>query len=372
MRSRLVPSRLALALLAPVALVYACSEFKSADDNPDAQTSDPADATTFDGPSASNDGGTRDALAADTAPSDAKIDTGPPCDGPCPPELVGTSGGGAEHMIVDATNLYWFDTSGAATVRSCAKTGCLAGPTILAEGAQTTGLASDGTNLYWGDFTSGKIQRCAIAGCAKAPTAIAFGQTSVEGLTMDGNHLYWAASLDAGAIFTCTTPSCGTPVKLADNQGFVLALGAETSTVFWATLSLPGQVSRCAAAGCANTPGLVASARASTIAVVNGFVYFVDVNTKAIARCPTTGCVGPAPTIGTSLSPGVIASDGVEVFWRDNTDSNIYACPVGGCAGVGQRVVATKQSVGSTGSLAVDGLYVYWSTGSKVWRTPKK
>jgi hypothetical protein len=63
-------------------------------------------------------------------------------------------------------------------------------------------------------------------------------------------------------------------------------------------------------------------------------------------------------TLATATATLAIATDGVNVYWTNEPGGTIQKCAVGGCGG-NPTTLASNQ--GSTGFIAVDAGYVYWT-----------
>ncbi len=101
-----------------------------------------------------------------------------------------------------------------------------------------------------------------------------------------------------------------------------------------------------------------------------GNVFWVNGTTKNVVKCSEAGCSGAPLTLGSSNQPSHVVSDGASVYWRDDFLDHIYKCSAGGCS-PSPQIIATKQRGQPGSQLALDGLYLYWTTTSGVYRLPK-
>ena len=133
-----------------------------------------------------------------------------PKDGSHPPKLVANGVGLAPYAVVnfavDATTVYWLDSS--SRVQSCPRAGCdgQAPVTLVAtDGAKQT-LRVDATGLYWletadlvGDWFSAQsgavdhvsIRFCALTGCANDAEVRVLTPSKVSQFAMSSKYLYW-------------------------------------------------------------------------------------------------------------------------------------------------------------------------------------
>jgi hypothetical protein len=102
-----------------------------------------------------------------------------------------------QNIAVDANNVY-FTTGGSGQVALCPHAGCGSNPTVLAMGAAQVGaqgIAVDATNVYWVNSTPpGNVSKCAITGCGGNPTVIAMSgaNSSPTAVAVDATNVYWA------------------------------------------------------------------------------------------------------------------------------------------------------------------------------------
>jgi hypothetical protein len=84
------------------------------------------------------------------------------------------SGQSAVGVAADSQNVYWVNSSG--TVVACAVGGCSGGPTQLATGPSgPRALAIDATNLYWTNTSTATVSSCPLTGCGTNPKILAGG-----------------------------------------------------------------------------------------------------------------------------------------------------------------------------------------------------
>jgi hypothetical protein len=348
--------------------VWACSDIRAnpigdgggSDDDGGYGDGQPPDSATAEAGDASNDAalGDGEGLPADAASS---------CDGGCPPVLLGSGFKQPTMVLVDAQNIY-FAESGTppGSVNQCPKAGCGAAPVVLGPG-QATGIVVDSTRVYWNDFLSGKIVACPIDGCGGVPTVLAGNEPYASGLTSDGTHLYWATNYTS--VRTCALPACTNPTTFATGTVVEYDMVAAQGSVFWSDTG-KSAILQCPSAGCAGAPSTYASGLAADISVAAGFIFWVSVSSNTVVDCLAAAPTCSSPkTIGSSTNPGWPVSDGLWVYYRDQSVDGIYKCPIGGC-GVGGALVASNQRNDGIGRMAIDGAYLYWANrDGTLWRT---
>ena len=83
-------------------------------------------------------------------------------------------------IALDATNVYWTNTSGGT-------------PFTLASGQSLPNfIVADGTNVYWtnGAPTNGSVMQMSV-GDGGSPITLASGQTYAQGIAVDSARVYW-------------------------------------------------------------------------------------------------------------------------------------------------------------------------------------
>lgn len=315
---------------------------------PDSGPPPEADAQT---PDASRDAATKDAS---------------PCVGACPPETLATGLSQATAITVDANNVYFAVEGGTASVYECPKTGCKGSPRLLGTG-YTFAISRVGQKVYFADYSGGRILACAVGGCAQQPEVIASSQLAARGTWTDGTYLYWSVydATTQGEIRRCLPDAC-TPTTLVANAGTVFDLAAEQGTLIWGSRAT-STVYACSTFPC-TTPRTLGAGSTGVISA-SGKAFWVNGTSKIVVSCAIGGCTNPS-TLGNSFAPTNPASDGTSVYWRDDISADIFRCPMSGCGGAAQTLVKNQRGQ-PRGGIATDGLYVYWTTASGVYRLPK-
>lgn len=308
-------------------------------------------------PDAQSPDASRDAAAPDASP----------CVGTCPTETLATGLVQATAITVDATNVYFAVEGGTAAVYECPKTGCVGSPRLLGT-SYTFAISRVGQKVYFADYSGGRILACAVGGCAQNPEVVASSQVAARGTWTDGTYLYWSVydATTQGEIRRCLPDAC-TPTTLVAKAGTVFDLAAEQGTLVWGNRTT-STVYACSTFPCTSPRTLGPGSTGVTSG--SGKAFWVNGASKIVVSCAIGGCGGNPSTLGTSFVPTNPATDGTSIYWRDDISFDIFRCPMSGCGATAQTFVKNQHGQ-PRGGIATDGLYVYWTTASGVYRLPK-
>jgi hypothetical protein len=245
---------------------------------------------------------------------------------------LGSQGNEPNGLAVSGGEVYWASVdwqagpAGQGTVQRVSTGG---GPvTVLGTGNLPYGVAADGMSVYWTDhnpmvLNSMDILRTPSAGGQTA--TLTTGQNIVTGIVIDRASVYWV-------VRSATPPSM--PSAPGGGAVMKMPLGGG-SPVMLATV--PFDNLACAA-------GCIAVDAASVYWGANGAVMKVSTN-------------GGSPiTLAPATSPMSIAVAPTGVYWTDGR--KVFRV---GLDGGTVTTVASYPSAWTTGSVAADGISVYWS-----------
>jgi hypothetical protein len=173
------------------------------------------------------------------------------------------------------------------------------------------------------------------------------------------------------------TPVTG-PVVIAAGQQAPVAIAVDGASVYWMNLGTNattdpkaplswtgGQVLKCPVAGCGGAPVALASNLAqgpSTAApapfVSDGVsVYWSDDSGPRIVKCAVAGCGGEPEVIGPQGAQGRAVFQ--QNFYWTEFSAELYACPIAGCGSSEATLWSAGFSPCDVG-VAVDASGIYW------------
>jgi hypothetical protein len=231
-------------------------------------------------------------------------------------------------------------------------------------------LLVDAGSLYWVS-RDGAIRTVSLSGA----TVYTLATSVANGFAADAGNLYWAGSRSAPADSGLyTVPKAGgtvTAPMVATNQvtgatGFWHVATDGANVYFVVSTSAGNGIARATTAGASPTmlvspainPGVF---QLSPLALDATHLYYLDAGRSLRAMLLSDGTTAPVATsVG---SGGTMALDGGFIYWFDG--SGVQKLPLAG--GPSVQLVA---NVGLLQNLAVDGTNVYWDTGGVVAFVP--
>lgn len=253
-------------------------------------------------------------------------------------------------LAVDAVNVYWTTTDG-----NVVKVPIDGGnTTVLASGQKSPrGVAVDALNVYWVNaVTPGQVMSVPIAG--GTPTVLADMQRRPVNLVVNNGVIYWTNSSN-GTIMSVPA-SGGTVVQLAANQGSAVAIAIEANTLYWSSIGL-GVIRSLPLIEGGTITTIASDQDAVALSVLGTTVYWANVELtddgSTVFKLPASN--GAPVDLATSSAPVAVVTDGVNVYWTDETSNTIQKVSVRGGAA---EVIATDQPTPS--EIAIDGANIYW------------
>jgi len=276
----------------------------------------------------------------------------------------------ATALAVDATNLYWINSSG-----SVVKAGISGGSpvTLIASQDGPQGIALDAANVYW---TTSDGNLVSIPKSGGSLITIASGQSGILGLAVQGANAYWGASDGTSyAILTARTASAGAgapPTEVSSQLGGAqpVAIAVDASNVYWTTKSglfsapLGGPPDGGSAP---QSLGGVGGNGVSALAIDTSTAYWGSFasGSGTVQKVALAGG-GTTQLASGQFGPNGIATDGANVYWTTQAGL-VLKLPVAG----GTPTTLASVSNGGTG-IVVDATTVYWASGNTVQKiTPK-
>jgi len=113
--------------------------------------------------------------------------------------------------------------------------------------------------------------------------------------------------------------------------------------------------------------GLTTAGHVASSPAASNYFYYVDTGTATIHRGTTKSPYSGGILISGLNAPDYLVTDGVNLYWSDDTDVAIYRAPV-----TGGTPFALAKSLSSVAvGLAVDNTYIYVATTTQILRIPK-
>jgi hypothetical protein len=240
-------------------------------------------------------------------------------------------------IVVDATTVYWADTS---SIKSVPKAGGASNTLASAQGA--TSLALDASFVYWA--TNNGVFATAKTGGTAVMLAAAQGEPSIA---VDDQYLYWGEGSGAMARIMRVTKGGGVPTELAN--GGAVALAVDSAYVYFADANF---ISKVPVGGGSVTQLAPAMMSNGFIALDSSYVYWTEYS-NGVKRVQVGGGIAEVLVSTSSVSFG-LAIDAIDVYWGENNGA-VRRVPIGG--GAASPFVSAWPAYG----LAVDDAYVYWS-----------
>jgi hypothetical protein len=318
-------------------------------------------------------------------------DAGPPWDGGAP-VTIAAGEQQPESLALDDVHVYWQNSGG--TVLDCPLSGCPNNlPTLLAfngEGENYYGLQAIAAGASTAFFitSSASIDSCASGGCGLAPATYFAdpdseqfdggfffdgGGGSVNNVVNDSSNLYFT---DSNSIYSCPIESTCPAAKnlITTDVGGIGVLAVSATEVFYVDESgnLNQRIRAVPIAGgaarvvCKSSNFLYG---VNSLVVAGGYVYFTTSNdSSSIYQCLAAGG-GTPTTFAIDEAPYGLATDGVSLYWTNNSSQGLIGtCPIGASC-IGSRTIASGQKYPQ--AIAVNSTAVYWTTETGIYSAAK-
>lgn len=253
----------------------------------------------------------------------------------------------------------------------CSASACL--PVALASNqASPFGLAVDSQRVYWAnnDYDS-SFATCLLSGCTDAgPTTLLSSQTLPADVFLANGHLYMSEygheDGGLGAVLACDPTDCAKTVVTIANEPVrnPVAVVADSTAVYWSNFGA-GRIDTCSTSGgCGAAPATLANDTPGGpwygLAIASQSIYWTSQakDAGAVYACAVGGCAKPTTIAMSAGGPWDLAVDGTYVFWTTGDDGQVLRCPLAGCGSDAPFVIAANQ--GFPGGIAADASGVYW------------
>jgi hypothetical protein len=247
-------------------------------------------------------------------------------------------------------------------------------------------IAVNATHLFW---SAGEgLFRCELPGCSKV-TQLAPGgaDTAARQLAVDGDAMFWITGPDlpAAKVMRCTINDC-VPQELADAQYRAHAMVLDGPHIFWtnhATGSgVDGKIMRIEKAGGGLITYLGDLTGPSGLAADKEYLYFSKGEPDGhIYRCrrgadscgASEEITSPSVPFDTPIhTPLSVTVDAERVYWTNDGDDTLMACPLIGCATTPDglpTIVAT--GLAKPGGILSTGGCLFWASEEGVFASTK-
>jgi len=321
------------------------------------------------------------------------------------PTVVGAIDEQVSRIAVDGERIYWmgsqgwFSTEGfrgTTALRSCKKADCENSlVTYASELAGTQfGFAVQEGQIYWFDFRYPSseplwsIFACDVAGCAAGtPTRTTPSELDRYGraVAYGSDAIYASVHLDGGdstGLYRIPFPGHTGPAKLITiATGDVLALGIHGDYLYWVEGAAvtpappPSTLWRAHVSGNETPQTLAKNVQLAgygsgldpdyprVLAFDSSYIYWHQRTLDgAIERCPLSGCAGAAEVVVAPIrSPLSVLVAGSKLYWIHDTQAQglaLSSCTIGNC--VSPELNAPY--LASITALALDDQYLYTAT----------
>lgn len=256
-------------------------------------------------------------------------------------------------------------------------------PAVFEVPTSPQAIAADDRFVFWGTEGDGMF-RCEKADCAKLVELLPGGTDSnPRQLLVDGGELYWVTGPDltAGKVLRCDVNAC-VPQAIATDQFRPHGLALDAQYVYWTVHgmdgTLDGSIMRARRDGTEVVTYLANVDGPSGVAVAGDSLYYTHgVYDGRVLRCALgpTACGAPEEiTPAASLAgapvrvPMSVAAAGEWVYWTNDGDNTVMACPTAGCATTSDGLpIIVGAGLMAPGGLAATSGCAFWTAGGGVF-----
>lgn len=344
-------------------------------------------------------------------PSDPLVP--PPAPTPLTPDV-----GGARHIAVTPTDIYWAAYAGG--VYRCPLAGCAGGaPTKLFDGDLDFEIGSASVYALKKNYYPNALLRCPIAGCNGAPPTTLMEHVRTFAVISGG---VYAAGFD-GQLWKCTDegtcdllPSAKIREIVRGKSGFgffgdksyYCADGTQCPGPEVPGFLAPGDynvpmitegpvgtgipwLQSCPSNGCGASPAVDAVWLTARVPLSFGRAYagpnvLVTSDGRTVTACAPASCAGGRIVVGGNVGGDNLVSDGANVYFYSPSKpgvvppwyspptqrGRILRCPLTGCPSEGPTIVATEVD---NSPFVLDDTSVYFagapSGGTRLYKAPK-
>jgi hypothetical protein len=286
-------------------------------------------------------------------------------EGLCQPVVLASNRGGPGSVAIDATHVYWLESSASMVVRVPKAGGPIEVLATVVGNAGAGNLRVDESRAYWADnfaaTNSFLLRRSSVSKVPDAGAPIQYGAyviqsgvggppTFVLGMALDGNDLL---STSGGGV-TRSAKDSGAVAPVVNVPTVLTCLTADDAGLYVG--SLDGQLLGVSPEGGTTSPIGTGLGDVEELLLDGADLFWIarGQGTIGIAKQRSS----PSVFAGSLDDPRGVAVEDTSVYWTER--DVVRSCPRSGC-GAGPRVIAKLQA--RPMGIAVDATNLYWANG---------
>jgi hypothetical protein len=297
-------------------------------------------------------------------------------DGTCKPVTIVSGNMNVVQLAAHGPDLYWLELVSASPqtrLWTCSASRCespqrLFEPARVVDTFAVTGagvFASSHVGESENDWASAEIVRCTPRSCAQG-TYVTSVTPHASAMAMEGAELFWLID-STGELRRCVAEDCAsTTSTLGAATASPIMLVAGGGRFFWVTRAFGAQPSSSKLHGLGvgqSTPWTFdPKVTVSAIAMRGEHLFYAG--RSALMRVNGT----TAEKVGGDGQPLSIATDDSHVYWTVGGAGSIFRCPLAGCAGEPEVVIASQADIKE---VTVAGGAVYFARPSGIFKVAK-